>query len=1396
KLHLEIVDADTNTIIARNETDTKSYSYQNFETPTVYFDKSFFNQSGMRDYLNNSGFLTINTSIIVETSDGAGEYELCGGFHYSTNDTESWGEFLTGNCKKIQLGVGTNKIPLNFDIAEIYTKMDDDNYNGSFKVGLGLSERVGDWIGPEVDWINYFTKNYSADDLPKPPVSIEIFDDSIVDDGKTLRVQAYVNISSSEFANQTYDLHGGVHYNQSGWWCHITGTGKEKYLSFGQNVVTLNFSGMEISASGKNGPYMIWMGLDSLPNHDQIAHDEHVTDGYSAGEFDSPPVQFVLVNTTSFVNGTDYFTVNVSLIVSEPGDYHIGGGIHWIKSNGDWDEWMFITGSGEEYHLTENTNISINFDQGMIKNQLPLGYYDKLKIHLGIEDTSTWNQITHLEYDTPQKYSASDFSTSAITINSTSYGIDTNGNFYVNITYYATGDKNCNIHGGFHDQNWWFIAGTWNPNLDLIQGENTENITFSGKEIYNSLKNGPYKIWIGIENSTTHKLLANKEFDVIGYSYMDFAAASSGVRIVREEMSEGTVDYMNSTGTKTFITVNVSFNVTGAGSGTYWLDGGLNYVSGDMWEFITGTGKKVTLTSGNITIPLNFNAGDIYSSQKSGKYKIWIGLRNETNWKDIDNFEYTTKWYSYTNAPAPPVQFLPIDEGDSSGCYINGTDYLTINVTLNVSDASYAGTYDLHGGVHYKTNEGWWQHITGTGEWVELEEGLNSKVLNFNAGEIQEKLPDGYNNNLSIWVGLNDISSWDEITHLEVISPVYAKSNFPSPKISITPTGDSVWGSNFTINITIDVNSSSAGIYDLHGGVHWIDTSKGWDEWRFITGAGYQINLGAGQNNVSLNFSASDIYTVLDDNDHTGKLTVWMGIQNINTWKEVTHAEYTTQIAYSKNNFDPPSLTINCTGDFYNTTNEYLQVNVSVNGAPELLSQENDYEIHAGIHWVDNSKGWQEWKYITGFYRKVTLSDNISIPLNFSGTAISASEQTGPFRVWVGISEMGQWRDIAHDEYTTITDYSNTQFAVPQVKIIQDETAPSDYANNTDYLTINVTVNATQTGNYFLEGCIHWKQGNNWKWISWSGKEINITSTGIQTIPLNFDGNMLKQAEKDGWTGGKLVAWLAVRDLNTWAEISRIDEYETKSYIPNNFANSPVSFNRAIPLVENVEGSPYQYLNITVALNITGGATSSYKIFSGLFDPVNDTLIVAKEKTIDTLQNSVTLDFSGEKIYKKNYNGTFEFRAKIFDVSNKFECDKLKEKIGIYTYDQFAPSTPEAIIGNNYSNYTNGDGDLVINVSITINQNNREFKLYGDLFDNSSSTFIAKAKNASYFDNQTGNITVELVFDNTKITNSGVAPPYKLAYLQLLIYNEVDSVWEELDIKLNPFYTQDGYYYG
>ena len=55
-----------------------------------------------------------------------------------------------------------------------------------------------------------------------------------------------------------------------------------------------NFSGVEIASSGYDGPYEIWMGLDSLPEHEMITWDEYSTAPYNATDFSSPGAQFDL----------------------------------------------------------------------------------------------------------------------------------------------------------------------------------------------------------------------------------------------------------------------------------------------------------------------------------------------------------------------------------------------------------------------------------------------------------------------------------------------------------------------------------------------------------------------------------------------------------------------------------------------------------------------------------------------------------------------------------------------------------------------------------------------------------------------------------------------------------------------------------------------------------------------------------------------------------------------------------------------------------------------------------------------------------------------------------------------------------------------------------------------
>lgn len=915
-------------------------------------------------------------------------------------------------------------------------------------------------------------------------------------------------------------------------------------------------------------------------------------------------------------------------------------------------------------------------------------------------------------------------------------------------------------------ENWIFITGMCEDTVELENGTNYKEFVFNGREIFNSMRNGPYKIWIGIENASNWHMVTNIEFDTAAYDYNEFSAASGGVRIKKENMSFGTVDYMNGS----YLTVNVTVVKTTEGTETLWLDGGLEYVDDQhgIWEWITGTGREISLDQGNNTFPLNFNAGEISNSGRDGPYRVWLNIRDDSSWMDVDNYEYTTAEYNAADAPEPPIRFVELGPEDS---YINGSMFV-VNVSVNVTDAAFEGEYDLHGGVHFQHQDGWWEHITGGGNWMMLENGTNTVEFSFNAGEINQRLPEDYNGPLSIFMGINQMGNWEEVARYDYETRSYTKDDFPGPEVTMQITDAQPNGSYFTVNVTVEVESGSAGEYDLHGGVNWIDNSNGWDEWRFITGTGQPINLDSGTNNVQLNFNGGEIYQVLQQEDVTSRLSIWMGINSMQSWMELTHDDYMTPEEFSYTDFSPPQLTIECISDYNNNT-DYLTINVSINASGDMLGQE--YDIHAGIHW---KSGW-EWRFITGYGQPLVIDENMTFSLNFNGGAIRACEHDGPYEVWVGISSMDSWQDLTHDEYST-QPYSYTEFAAPSVQILRGNL--ESYVNGSTALTLNVTVNATETGTYFLEGGLDWVDGFHWQWIGWTGQDITIDSVGEHTFALNFNAQDLKRAADEGWTGQELVAWLGVMNTSNWQEISRIDDCRLTGYSPDDFATIPIQFGDGDITDEGVESIPYSELEVTVPLNVS--SAGDYEIIAGLFDEMTNTLIAKTNESITGTPSSITVSFNGTKINKKQINGTYELRAKLMNSSSKTEYDRGMWFTTHYDYTDFEEAVPEAYFENEISSNIS-TGDLQVSVVVNVTQTGNQFEIYGELFDENG-TFIAFASTTEWL-NTTGNHTINLLFDGTKINTAELNGPYVLEFLRLSIDEEFG--WGELDHKIDSHTT-------
>jgi hypothetical protein len=224
----------------------------------------------------------------------------------------------------------------------------------------------------------------------------------------------------------------------------------------------------------------------------------------------------------------------------------------------------------------------------------------------------------------------------------------------------------------------------------------------------------------------------------------------------------------------------------------------------------------------------------------------------------------------------------------------------------------------------------------------------------------------------------------------------------------------------------------------------------------------------------------------------------------------------------------------------------------------------------------------------------------------------------------------------------------------------------------------------------------------------------------------------------------------------------------------------------------NISGTGFLYdvLRIIVPVNVS--MTGFYRVYAGLFDPVNDTLIVKTFSDINCSLENVTLEFNGTKIYKKQYNGTFEFRAKIINSTSNTEYDNIMATTSHYNYTDFVPYQPEGFFGEGFSSYINSNGDLVINVTVNVSQTGtgKEFEIYGELFQNQTMTYLTHnitTDNLSY-----GNTTMGLVFNGSAIKNSTINGPYILVYLRLSVYT--NNQWEEIDVIKDAHITQAYHY--
>jgi len=376
-----------------------------------------------------------------------------------------------------------------------------------------------------------------------------------------------------------------------------------------------------------------------------------------------------------------------------------------------------------------------------------------------------------------------------------------------------------------------------------------------------------------------------------------------------------------------------------------------------------------------------------------------------------------------------------------------------------------------------------------------------------------------------------------------------------------------------------------------------------------------------------------------------------------------------------------------------NSLYDYLTVTVDVN-----ITNTGYYDI---VGWLNDTNG----DVVHVVNNEYFLESGInSVELNFDGLNINHHGVNGPYSLSLILSdEYGNEIDSQYDVYDT-SPYSYTDFEGQQIWFTSNY---SDYGTDTDgdgiynYLTVEVETNTTIIGNYTIEGYLY---GDDETAIVFASNSTYF-GTGTQTVILNFDGLPIALSKMDG---PYTLSHLTLYDENGTQIDFIYDAYNTSAYNYTDFWSPTASFRDTYSdygLDTNGDGF-YEYLTIEIGVNVT--IAGNYSIHGRLYDSYgNETAEIYNLTCLNAGNQTVTLNFDGNSIYKHGVNGSFNLTNVLLYDENGTLMDNryYAYTTSAYNYTDFQPLIR---LTGNYSDYgtdTDGNGlfdNLTVDVEVML----------------------------------------------------------------------------------------------
>lgn len=482
-------------------------------------------------------------------------------------------------------------------------------------------------------------------------------------------------------------------------------------LDEGENMIQLDFSGMQIYANGVDGSYeLVELEIDGNNFYSHL-DEEYETSNYNYENFERPPVEFT-GNYSDYGVDTDsdglynYLTVGYEVNVFQAGEYNL----------------QFNGGYAPSYEFDKRSVIYLEEGVQTISLNLPGQMFSLVQVNgpysFGLEleyelenEPDFFIYHTHLTKD----YSYEKFDN----INLNVEAVDTNDNGlydYLSLkmdwNWYEEGKYNLSMEiEGYND-------AFWSTNL-LNNGENILEFRFSGMDLFEKEFNGSFKIdEFNLEENIEGYNLLDMKFEPgcvlsTDYSYEMFERPPSftgnfsdhGV----DEEGDGLYDYL---------VVEAEVNITRAGNYEFYaLLDSPNY-SGHRISF------SEYLEEGVQTVDLFFS-GSMISLLEHGKFYSNIRMEYEDQYSTWSE-SYSLQEYNFNDFEEVQFRDYGIDN-DGDGLY----DYLVVEFNFFIP---YENQYNLYGRLDPR--------IT-TDQEVNLQRGENIIQLEFSGEEIFEEQLNG-----------------------------------------------------------------------------------------------------------------------------------------------------------------------------------------------------------------------------------------------------------------------------------------------------------------------------------------------------------------------------------------------------------------------------------------------------------------------------------------------------------------------------------------------------------------------------------------------------------------------------------------------------------------------------